>query len=74
MKRITVMATAPVDDLLAEAAKQRYCENCGDPFDDDFPVERYRDYPRCPNPSPGKPLVDCGVGGHMFRDAAPGIN
>ena len=55
-----------------------YCENCGDPFDADAenaavrqPHGRWRP---CPNPSPGKPLVDCGAGGHMFRDATPEIN
>lgn len=34
------------------------CSNCGDPFDG---PER-----DCPNPSPGRPYVDCGRGGHMF--------
>lgn len=39
------------------------CRNCGDRFDG--PV---RD---CPNPSPGKPYVDCGRGGHWFEDPPP---
>jgi hypothetical protein len=25
----------------------------------------------CPNPSPGRPLVDCGVGGHMYTADRP---
>lgn len=37
------------------------CVNCGDLFD---APER-----PCPNPSLGKPLVDCGRGGHWFQDA-----
>jgi hypothetical protein len=36
------------------------CRNCGDRFDG---PER-----DCPNPSPGKPYVDCGRGGHWFEE------
>ncbi len=39
------------------------CSNCGDAFDG--PV---RD---CPNPSPGRPLIECGRGGHMFTTTDP---
>jgi len=39
------------------------CRQCGDAFAGD--EER-----NCPNPAPGKPLIDCGRGGHIFD--APG--
>lgn len=38
------------------------CRNCQDAVTDEDRT--------CPNPSPGKPLIDCGRGGHMFD--APG--
>lgn len=41
-----------------ELVEVEACENCGDLFD---APER-----TCPNPSPGKPYVHCGRGGHMF--------
>jgi hypothetical protein len=48
-----------------------YCRNCGDLFTADAenaaigkPSGAWRP---CPNPSPGRPLVDCGVGGHMYH-------
>lgn len=49
-----------------------YCENCGDPFDADAEDSVMRQplgvgsWRPCPNPSPGRPMVDCGVGGHMY--------
>lgn len=49
-----------------------YCKNCGDPFDraaEDAAVCRGAaptGWRPCPKPSPGRPLVDCGVGGHMY--------
>lgn len=52
-----------------------FCRNCGDPFDRDagnaacrLPSGSWRP---CPSPSPGRPLVDCGVGGHMYTDDEP---
>lgn len=52
-----------------------YCANCGDPFDVDagnaacrLPSGAWR---QCPNPSPGEPLKDCGVGGHMYVAREP---
>lgn len=36
-----------------------WCDRCGDAFDG---PER-----DCPTPAPGRPYVDCGRGGHMFR-------
>lgn len=57
---------------------QKFCRNCGDPFDREagdaacrLPVVSWRP---CPNPSPGRPLVDCGVGGHMYTDRDPRID
>lgn len=35
------------------------CRNCGQVFSEE-------DSTPCPKPSPGEPLVDCGVGGHFF--------
>lgn len=58
--------------------QQRFCRNCGDPFDDDTwnatldkPSGSWRP---CPNPSPGRPMVDCGIGGHMYVDSEPRSN
>ena len=48
-----------------------YCSNCGDPFDDaaaDAALGIPSTWRPCPHPSPGRPLVDCGVGGHMYVD------
>lgn len=57
---------------------QLFCQNCGDPFDTDaenaaarLPHGAWRP---CPNPSPGRPMVDCGVGGHMYMDRDPRID
>lgn len=65
--------------LKCEAAIQRYCRNCGDPApslaDGDWngatPSGMWRP---CPNPSPGRPMIDCGVGGHMYIDSTPRID
>lgn len=51
-----------------------YCRNCGDPFDE--AAERAAvglpsAWRPCPNPSPGRPMVDCGVGGHMYDRPRP---
>lgn len=48
-----------------------FCRNCGDPFSEAEGNLKFRGAvgPRwrpCPNPSPGRPLVDCGIGGHMY--------
>jgi len=52
-----------------------YCRNCGDPFDADAQNAAMRAphgaWRPCPKPSPGVPLVDCGIGGHMYDDAKP---
>jgi hypothetical protein len=53
-----------------------YCSNCGDPFDmppadDPTFAATFRRWRPCPNPSPGRPLVDCGVGGHMYEERVP---
>lgn len=53
-----------------------YCANCGDPYDmppadDPVFVRTFRTWRQCPNPSPGRPLVDCGIGGHMYTDSKP---
>ena len=54
-----------------------YCRNCGDPFDraaEDAAVSGTISAPGwrpCPKPSPGRWLVDCGVGGHMYDDRIP---
>jgi hypothetical protein len=50
-----------------------YCRNCGDPYDmpsadDPSFAETFRLCRQCPNPTPGRPLVDCGIGGHMYAD------
>lgn len=56
-----------------------YCRNCGDPFDRAAesaamamrwgkPISGWRP---CPHPSPGRPLVDCGIGGHMYTEYKP---
>jgi hypothetical protein len=72
-RRVLVMRTVPMPD---PAAPVTYCRNCGDPFDmppADDPTFR-RDVPPLaplPNPSPGRPLVDCGVGGHMYEERVP---
>lgn len=56
-----------------------YCENCGDPFvmppagDPTF-AEAYRSWRPCPSPSPGRPMVDCGIGGHMYTERKPRCN
>ncbi len=49
------------------------CRNCGDPFDDaDGPDGRTKPAWRpCPSPSPGRPLVDFGIGGHMYNMDEP---
>jgi hypothetical protein len=52
-------------------ARALYCRNCGDPFSEACDNLRFRGAvgPRwrpCPKPSPGRPLVDCGIGGHMY--------
>jgi hypothetical protein len=50
-----------------------YCRNCGDPLDagaaDAAAGKPPSTWRPCPNPSPGRPLYECGVGGHMY-DAA----
>lgn len=62
-----------------------YCRNCGDPFGLDAESAAvctvqhcqpgaHGTWRPCPNPSPGRPLVDCGVGGHMYTDATPRIS
>jgi hypothetical protein len=54
-----------------------YCANCGDPFDQDAEDSVMRQpigvgtWRPCPNPAPGKPLVDCGIGGHMYTESKP---
>ena len=52
-----------------------YCCNCGDPFDHDAENAAVRKpsgtWRPCPNPSPGRPLVDCGIGGHMYTAGKP---
>lgn len=69
-------------DLLAALARTAdgpsFCRNCGDPFDTDaenaavrLPSGAWRP---CPNPSPGRPMIDCGVGGHMYDRHQPGCN
>lgn len=53
-----------------------YCKNCGDPFDcaaEDASIAIIVGHPTpnwrpCPRPSPGIPMVHCGVGGHMYID------
>jgi hypothetical protein len=49
-----------------------YCDNCGDPFDlpsaeDPVFVDAFRRWRSRPNPSPGRPLIDCGIGDPMVR-------
>lgn len=52
-----------------------YCVNCGDPFDEAAENVAIRvviaGWRPCPKPSPGTPLVHCGVGGHMYTDRRP---
>ena len=65
---------------LARAAEQSpsYCRNCGDPFDADAENAALRQpsgaWRPCPKPSPGRPMVDCGVGGHMYDERQPRCN
>ena len=40
-----------------------FCRNCAALFD-----SKQGDGP-CPSPSPGRPMVDCGKGGHWFEEA-----
>lgn len=54
-----------------------YCRNCGSSWDVDESENfgrSLRDWRPCPNPSPGRPLVDCGVGGHMYTDPLPELS
>ena len=59
-----------------------YCRNCGDPFDraaEDAALtwsgaratSASVGWRPCPKPSPGRWLVDCGIGGHMYDDRIP---
>lgn len=55
-----------------------YCRNCGDPYDEDAenaallrPSGAWRP---CPKPSPGRPMVDCGVGGHWYDERMPRVS
>lgn len=71
--------TVPFEKLLREANRPAFCRNCGDPApslsDEDWngatPSGSWRP---CPNPSPGRPMVDCGIGGHMYTDDKPRID
>jgi len=54
-----------------------YCQNCGDPFDRAAEAAAGRvptAWRPCPHPSPGRPLIDCGVGGHMYTEKKPKCN
>lgn len=55
-----------------------YCRNCGDPYDHDAENAAIRQpsgaWRPCPKPSPGKPMVHCGVGGHMYDERKPRCN
>lgn len=55
-----------------------YCRNCGDPFDEDAENAALRQpsgaWRLCPKPSPGRPMVDCGIGGHMYVERMPGAS
>lgn len=74
-----IIRTIPLADILREAARPAFCRNCGDPApslaDEDWngatPSGSWRP---CPNPSPGRPMLDCGVGGHMYTDSEPRID
>lgn len=48
-----------------------FCENCGDMFDENAENasigKPHGTWRPCPSPSPGEPLKDCGIGGHMYR-------
>lgn len=48
------------------------CRNCGDRFDTGAMLAAVGAPPTewrpCPKPSPGRPLADCGVGGHMYDE------
>lgn len=51
-----------------------YCCNCGDPFDEAAERAALRlpsAWRPCPNPSPGRAFVDCGVGRHMYTASKP---
>lgn len=77
--RALIIRTVPFEKLMRKAARQWYCRNCGDPApslaDEDWngrvPSGSWRP---CPNPSPGRPMIDCGVGGHMYTDSEPRID
>lgn len=49
-----------------------FCRNCGDRLTEDAyrAASRlpYTNWRPCPNPSPGREMVDCGVGGHMYEE------
>lgn len=70
------MRTVPLSEFLAGPGP-RYCRNCGDPFDVSAENAACREpsgaWRPCPNPTPGRPLVDCGVGGHMYTDPVPRV-
>lgn len=66
----------PVDQ---DRSVDSYCENCGDPYDmppagDPRFAEACRSWRPCPNPSSGRPMVDCGIGGHMYTERKPRCN
>lgn len=49
------------------------CRNCG-AFLDRAVTTDDRGMPvaePCPKPTPGRPFVDCGIGGHMFNVEKP---
>ncbi len=80
--RRVLRASTNLLGALAKAAEryagQRYCRNCGDPFDVNAENAAVREpsgsWRPCPNPSPGRPMIDSGVGGHMYTDQNPRID
>ena len=74
-RRVIRFRVVPLATIDRELAQPRFCRNCGDPFDADAEAAALRQphgaWRPCPNPSPGRPLVDCGIGGHMYSEAAP---
>lgn len=77
--RVIRTGTGLLDALRCEADQPRFCRNCGDPapslddtdWDGRTPSGTWRP---CPAPSPGRPLIDCGVGGHMYTEDSPQAN
>lgn len=63
--------------VAAQDVGPRYCRNCGDPFDlaaENSVRQPSGSWRPCPSPSPGTPMVHCGVGGHMYTDQMPRVS